>query len=290
MGEPTAKATARVATVAMHSVMGDPETNLDRVEQWCRKAHAAGARFAVFPEFCVTGALSHDFDFTTARPIVEKGDELAGPRLEQVCRELHMTIVVGTIEAGASRFRNSALVVGPNGYLATYTKLHLPNPGEKEWFEPGEHLVVVNSQGWTFGLAICFDIRFPELFRASAQHGAQFMLLSVGGSGFPAAGLKECRAVRRTTMELLPSRAIDNALYIFHTNAAGKSGSHFFPGVALALDPNGKLIGEHLRQGMLVSEMSRDDWSASRSSNKCTIDVLRRDVYANPLIVSDENA
>ena len=160
-------------------------------------------------------------------------------------------------------------------------------PAEKEWFEPGEHLVVINSQGWTFGIAICFDIRIPELFRASALHGAHFMLLPVGGSGFPAAGLKECRAMKRSTLELLPSRAIDNALYIFYTNAAGKSGSHFFPGVTLAFEPNGKLIGEHLRQGMLVSEMSRDVWETCRSSNKCTIDVLRPDVYGKPLIVND---
>jgi predicted amidohydrolase len=280
---------ARVAAVAMHSVMGEPEVNLDRIEQWCRQAHAAGACFAVFPEFCVTGALSHDYEFQTARPIVALAEKLTQVRLEKICRELQMTIVVGTIESCGARFRNVVLVVGPSGYLATYAKLHLPNPAEIEWFEPGEHMVVVSSQGWTFGVAICFDIRVPELFRASAQNGAQFFLLPVGGSGGTACGIEECRTCKRDTLILLPSRAIDNALYVFYTNAAGKSGSRFFPGVALALDPDGKLIGEQLTEGMLVTEMSRDHWTACRKRNRCTIDVLRPDVYRKPLLVGSDD-
>lgn len=288
-GQASLEDNAYVASVAMHSVMGAPEENLDRIEQWCRKAHTAGARFAVFPEFCITGALLQDMDFAAAGPIVDKATKLAADRLEKICHELHMTVVVGTIERFGSRFRNSALVVGPTGYLATYSKLHLPNAGEKAWFEPGQHLVVVSSQGWTFGIGICYDIRVPEMFRSSAQHGAQFFLLPVGGSGYGACGLKECREVKRATMLTLPSRAIDNALYIFYANAAGKSGSRFFPGVALAVDPNGNLLGEHLTEGMLVSEMSRNSWKAYRANNDCTVDILRPDVYQDPLIVHGDN-
>ena len=284
---PNLDVSARVAAVAMHSVMGDPEENLRRIEGWCRKAHAAGASFAVFPEFCITGALLHDMDFATAGPIVNRAEELAIDRLEKICREYKLTIVVGTIERFDSRFRNSALVVGPSGYLTTYSKLHLPNAGEKAWFDPGDQLVVVTSQGWTFGIGICYDIRVPEIFRASAEHGAQFFLIPVGGSGYGACGLEQCRDLKRATMVMLPSRAIDNALYIFHANAAGKSGNHFFPGVALAIDPEGKLIGEHLTEGMIVSEMSRESWKAWRAKNDCTIDVLLRDVYQAPQIVSD---
>ena len=53
--------TIRVATVAMHSVMGHPQANLARVEEWTHKAHAEGARFALFPEECITGSMNKCF-------------------------------------------------------------------------------------------------------------------------------------------------------------------------------------------------------------------------------------
>ena len=115
--------------------------------------------------------------------IAEAAAEQSVPFLESLCRELDMTLVVGTIEPAGERYRNSAYIVGPGGYLATFTKLHIPNETERAWFEPGSQLPVVTSQGWTFGVGICYDLRFPEIFRTAAQEGADFFLLAVGASG-----------------------------------------------------------------------------------------------------------
>jgi len=71
------------------------------------------------------------------------------------------------------------------GRLATFTKLHLPNAVEKESFVSGDLLPIVRSQGWILGVGICYDLRFAEIFRTAAQHGADFFLLAVGGSGGP---------------------------------------------------------------------------------------------------------
>ena len=169
--------TIRVASIAMHSVMGDPSANLARVAEWAHKAHAQGADFGIFPEECITGSMNKsDLTFEEARKIAAAAAEESVPFLESLSHKLQMTLVVGTIEPSGEQLRNSALIVGPEGYLATFSKLHLPNPNEREWFLPGDTFPVVASQGWTFGVGICYDLRFPELFRGAAQKGAELFL------------------------------------------------------------------------------------------------------------------
>ena len=287
--------TIQVAAVAMHSVMGDSATNLARVEDWSRKAHAQGANFALFPEECITGSMNKsNLSFEAARSIAEKAAEKSVPSLESLCRELQMTLVVGIIEPAGDRLRNSALIVGPKGYLATFSKLHLPNPNEREWFAPGKHFPVVTSQGWTFGVGICYDLRFPEIFRTAAQKGADLFLLPVGGSGvaekIKSDGDQREQAAyhKELAMQLLPARAIDNALYIFYANQSGHSGNARFPGLCLAIDPNGKLIDEYLPdEGMTITEVSRQVRVKARSGASCTVDEAKPEIYAAPQIVRE---
>ena len=67
------KDTIRVASIAMHSVMGDPSANLERVAEWAHKAHAQGADFGIFPEECITGSMNKsDLTFEEARQIAER--------------------------------------------------------------------------------------------------------------------------------------------------------------------------------------------------------------------------
>ena len=139
--------TARVAAIAMHSEMGDPEENLKRVEHWMREAHAQGATFALFTEECVTGSMNKsDLTFPEAMEIAKYAAAVTGPRLESLCREMEMTAVVGLIEPAGERFLNSALIVGPEGRLATFRKLHLPKGTERKWFLPGDTLPVHFAQ------------------------------------------------------------------------------------------------------------------------------------------------
>ena len=283
-----------VASVAMHSAMGDPVTNLDRIAEWSSKAREQGAAFALFPEECITGSMNKsDIPPEESMGIAESAAEKSVPFLESLCAELDMTLVVGTIEPAGERYRNSAYIVGAGGYLATFTKLHIPNETERAWFEPGNQLPVVTSQGWTFGVGICYDLRFPEIFRTAAQAGADFFLLAVGGSGsresVPPDGDQTEQAAehRELAAQVLPARAVDNALYIFYANQAGKSGNAWFPGLAFAIDPKGRFIDEHAPvEGMIVTEVSKDLIEQARSSGCFTANEARPDLYASPRIVS----
>ncbi len=285
--------TTRVASVAMHSVMGNPAANLARVEEWSYKAYAKGASFGFFPEECITGSMNKsDLTFEEARKVAVDAYEKSVLFLESLCRKLRMTLVVGAIEPADGRLRNSALIVGPEGYLTTFSKLHLPNSNERQWFAPGNEFPVVTSQGWTFGVGICYDLRFPEIFRVAAQKDANFFLIPVGASGAAEKITsdgdqgEQARFHKELAMQLLPARAVDNALYIFYANQSGHSGNAWFPGLSLAIDPNGQLIDEHLPdEGMIVTEVNREVLSKARSSSCCTARKARPEVYEAAHIV-----
>ena len=283
--------TTRVAMVSMTSVMADPSTNLARIAHWCRKAAAAGARFVLFPEECITGSMNKsDLSLQEAEAIAAATAQKAVPFLESLCRDLQLTVVVGTIEPGDGGLRNSALIVGPAGYLTTYSKLHLPNETERKWFEPGESLPVVNSQNWRFSVGICYDLNVPEIFRAAASAEVDFFLLAVGQSYPPheigrAAEMSE--ELRQLNMKVLPARAADNGIYVFYANQTGMSGNAWFPGLSLAIDPAGNVIDELLQdEGMVLADVSRRALSAARSNSECTVRRIRPEIYKSPQFIA----
>tara|TARA_Y100001934_G_scaffold220138_1_gene262026 strand:- start:811 stop:2499 length:1689 start_codon:yes stop_codon:yes gene_type:complete len=268
--------TARVATVAMHSELGDYETNLNRIRHWANKARKSGAKFVVFPELCITGSLCNsNMKQEDARVLARKAMQTAVPQLETLCKKLNMTMVVGIVEPVADGLRNSALVIGPQGHLTTFRKLWLPNEKERKWFEAGRRLPVVKSQGWKFSVGICADINYSEYFNAVAHQGAEMMLCPIGGSGYhelvnkPTGDqTKQAEFHRNLHMKFLPARAGDSRMYVFYANQAGQAGDYWYPGLALALDPRGKLVGEHRpTEGMIVTEVSKKLLAKARAES-----------------------
>lgn len=284
--------TTKVAAIAMYSEMGNPVANLARVEHWARKASREGATFGLFTEECITGSMNKsNLTVDQIHDVALEAHELAIPFLERLSSELLMTLVVGTMEPVNKRLRNSAYIVGPDGHLATYSKLHLPG-NENDWFLPGDSMQVVSSQGWTFSVGICFDARFPEMFRAAARAGADFFLLAVGASGMgelvnsDGDQTEQAKSHKELNMKFLPSRAVDNGMYVIKANQSGKSGNAWFPGLALALDPTGEVIAQHMPgEGMIVVEVSRHAIREARCSLSCTVDTARPNVYCDPTIV-----
>ena len=266
----------KVALVAMHSEMGRPEENLARVAEFCDKAHAAGATFVVFPEECLTGSLNKsNLSEAEQAKAVASADKLAIARLTEIARKNRQTLIVGTILRDGEKYRNAALVVGPDGPLATFSKLWLPNKNEERFFRAGNELPVVQSQGWQFSVGICADLNRGEYFDAASRAGAEMFLLPVAGSGMGevvgANGdqTKQADEHRKLHEPIMRDWGRQYAIYVGYANQAGHSGNDWFPGLSLAVDPRGELMAAHApTEGMLVVEVSRDVLKQARAALK----------------------
>ncbi|PRZ17615.1 carbon-nitrogen hydrolase family protein [Nesterenkonia sandarakina] len=191
----------------------DPEANLELIRDYAARAAQAGARVVVFPE-AAQRAFGH--------PLPPVAEPVTGPWAEAVralARELQIVIVAGMFTPGVPssdgrpRVVNTLLAVGPAGpeeeIDVAYDKIHLYDAfgfKESDGVQPGRSPAQFVLDGVTFGLATCYDIRFPNLFTAHARSGAQVTLVPASwGAG--EGKLEQWRL-------LAQARALDSTQYI----------------------------------------------------------------------------
>ena len=163
--------TLRVAVAQYQPRIGDPEGNRTAAVAWVEAAAAEGAQLVVLPELASSGyVFSGEEEAAALAEDADSGVTVAA--LVEVCRRRGLHVVAGLAEQGDGCRHNSAVVLGPAGRLATYRKLHLFYD-EQSWFRPGEELVVVDLPTARVGVAICYDLWFPEVARALALRGAE---------------------------------------------------------------------------------------------------------------------
>lgn len=234
-----------------------PEATLEAALGWLEQAHAQEASLALLPELFSSGYRYADAAKT---PWV-----LA--RLQDFARRTGMTVACGVLEPAGERHANRLRVLAPEGERAVYTKLHLiPAFDEPRTMVPGERPVMLELGSFTAGLSICFDLRFPELYRGYAVQGADLFLVP---SAWP--------AERAAAWELLTrARAAENQAYLLAVNHAEAP----FGAASLAIDPLGEVLGRLEREGVLVVELE----SALPKRLRQQFPVLserRRDLYGD---------
>ena len=194
----------RVA-LAQIPVSSQPSVNLERVRSALSDAAAQGAGLAVFPE-----ATQIRFG-CDPRPVAAAPDGPFGSALAAAARETGVALVAGIFEpAPGGRVFNTAVAFGRSGELvAAYRKLHLFDAlGQREsgLVAPGGELVLAKLAGLMAGLQICYDLRFPELTRRLAGHGADLIVLPAAwGAGL----FKEDHWIT-----LARARAIENTVWV----------------------------------------------------------------------------
>ncbi len=219
----------RIALAQVAGGSASPARMLDAAGRMAGKAAAAGASLVCFPEQFATG-WSPEAPPGSAEPL----DGPLATAFSRMAREFGIAVAGSIVEAGdGSLPRNTAVVFGADGgLLAAYAKIHLFSPdGEDRNYAPGDRIATFAVDGTTFGLAVCYDLRFPELFRIYALAGAECMLL-------PAAW--PCCRLRHWEI-LLPARALENRYYVAGINTAGRPGGACCGG-SLAADPDGTVI------------------------------------------------
>ncbi|MBW3652817.1 MAG: carbon-nitrogen hydrolase family protein [Actinobacteria bacterium] len=209
----------RVAAVQLTST-ADFDANLERADRLTRAAAGDGAQLVVLPE--KWSALGR------GEALVAGAQPIDGPAItwaRDAARELGIELVAGSFTervAGAERLRNTCVHVGPDGELrATYRKIHMFDVvvdgvvyHESEHEEPGEELVVSpTADGLEIGLTICYDVRFPELYRILAIRGARVFTV-------PAAFTVP--TTRDHWEILLRARAIEDQAFVIAANQIGE--------------------------------------------------------------------
>lgn len=217
------------AIVQFNISLGDVDHNLDTATAGLHRVAAQGARLAVLPEMWSSG-----YDYRHLDQLA-----LQTPRvllaLQQLSLQLNLVIVGSLAEKDGARLYNTAYVIDGGKVVGNYRKLHLfSNMGEDRFLAAGEQSCVVRTSLGRLGLAICYDLRFPELFRKLALEGAEIICL-------PAEWPKPRQEHWRT---LLRARAIENQLFIAAANCCGVQGKLDFFGMSLLISARGDVLAE----------------------------------------------
>lgn len=256
----------KAAAVQMRSGT-DPERNASDMEKLVRDAAGQGATYIQTPE--MTGAMVRDKDARRAIFTSEEKDVTVATA-RRLARELGVFLHIGStgILRADGKIANRALLISPRGEtVATYDKIHMFDvdlDNGESWresaaYEPGAQAVVTDVDGAKLGFAVCYDLRFPQLFRAEALAGAQILTV-------PAAFTRQTGEAHWHI--LLRARAIENGAFVI---AAAQGGLHEDGretyGHSLIADPWGRVLAEaaHDEPGVIVAEIDTAQSPAARA-------------------------
>ena len=217
--------------------------NLAEAERWIREAAQRGARLVVLPEVFIWRGNKKEERYSA--------EAIPGPtseRLSALARELEIYLLGGSILEeipGSDKAYNTSLLFGPSGeLLASYRKIHLFDVDlangvslrESATREYGDAVVAAKTDLCTMALTVCYDLRFPELYRGLAAKGADLIFVPSAFTAFTGQAHWE---------PLLRARAIENQVYIIAPDQYGKSPKSFEThGHSMIVDPWGKVIAE----------------------------------------------
>lgn len=256
------------------------DTQNDKAENWRQmaafvdEAAAKGAQLVAFPE--VVNLLREEPQYAETIP---------GPTTELLSRKAKEHNIwihggsISEINPAGPRTYNTSVLVNPQGEIVTqYRKLHnfdmtLPDGSsvrESNRKEPGESIVTVETELGHFGFAICYDMRFPEIFRLMALAGAQIIFLP---ANFTMPTGKD------HWEPILRARAIENGCYIVAPNQIGQKDKFVAYGNSMIVDPWGTVVARASDQpGIILAEIDLDYLASVRRRNP-SMENRRTDLY-----------
>jgi omega-amidase len=222
----------KVAVAQISCSLGDPEANLLKVREFSLRAKQAGAELIVFPEMTDTG-----YSMPVIREHANHWNNGFVSGLKETARQLSIAIVSGVSERADASIYNSQVFIDSRGNIpAKYRKTHLyaVSPVEEQTcFAPGDCFTTFDVGGLHFGFSICYDLRFPEMYRklATEQKVHAFII----SSAWPFPRVEHFRT-------LAMARAIENQSYVVASNRVGKDDDLWFCGSSAIIDPRGVVI------------------------------------------------
>ena len=243
----------KLALAQMSSKRENKKENIRKIEELTVKAKEQGADLVIFPELSLTGYVVRD-------QIYELAETIPGPstqRIEEIAKDTGMHIIFGMPELSEktrATIFNTAVFVGPDGFIGKYRKMYLPTHSvfeEKRHFRPGYQTAVFDTALGKIGLCLCYDLFFPEVTRLIRLKGAQ---LIVAISASP--------AVRRGYFEILTAaRALENTVFLAYVNMVGVEDGLQFWGGSRLVSPTGDVLAKakYDEEDFVTAEVSYND-------------------------------
>jgi omega-amidase len=243
----------RVCSAQVSPIWEDPERMLEKVEGFITYASNCGAQLICFPEQFATG-----WD-----PLSEINvQNLTGciiTRLKNSAKKNRIAVIGSIRESGCPYPKNTSVAIGNNGsILSTYSKIHLFSPAkEDEHFIPGTDLGIFALGPLTCGLAICYDLRFPALFRIYAKKGVHVVFVP---AAWPASRIHPWEL-------FIQARAAENQMFVIGVNTTGTTPVDRYSGGSIAADPHGTIISRaNDAEQLLFMELDPAEVTAARTS------------------------
>lgn len=233
----------RVGVVQMDIVWENREANFAKTEGFLTEARDKGADLVVLPEMFALGftmdgrKFAEDEDGPTTRFLSRCAAEY-GCHILGAC-------VYRTGDLAEDLPRNATVLYSPEGkLLARYDKIHpFTMSGEHEHYGAGSEPVVAPALGFNMQLTICYDLRFPEVYRAGLHLGSDLIIVI---ANWPIERERHWRF-------LAQARAIDNLSYVVACNRTGEGGGLTYPGASMVVDPTGEALVEGGREEILYT-------------------------------------
>lgn len=247
----------------MSSVIGDKKSNYAKVEELIKKNIVDGVDIVVLPEVWTVGWSCGNFQGSAED--IENSETVEF--LSKIAQKYNVNIICGSFitKAAEGSFHNTCPVINRSGKLvATYNKMHLFSYYgcmEGSYVECGKNPVIVDIDGVKIGLSICYDIRFPELYRTYAINGADVL---INMAAWPMS-----RAVHWEA--LTKARAIENQCFMVGLTQSGLiAGDEWNLGHSRVIDYNGEVVSEITQgEGTMFAELKFNDMYEFRK--KCTV-------------------
>ena len=239
--------TITISLAQINIKAGEPRLNWATMQEWTAEAARRGSDLVIFPELWDNG-----YALDKAK---ELASSLSGGLFAQVAalsRSSNIHIIGSMLEKRGVGTYNSAAMFSPRtGVMGAYRKIHLFGlMNEPQFLSPGEAPLTLDMPWGRTSIAICYDLRFPELLRRYAVEGAKILLLP---AEWPSARINHWRT-------LLQARAIENQYFVVACNRVGESLDTHFGGHSMVVNPWGEILAEGGDSEMMITlKINTDD-------------------------------
>jgi omega-amidase len=260
----------KIAAAQISCSLGNPNANLLKVRDFSHRASDAGVELIVFPEMTDTG-----YSMSAINAHANSWTTGFVPGLQEITAKLSIAIVCGVSERDGHSIYNSLVLVDQGGKIAArYRKTHLYAVApveEQRCFVSGDTFESFALGGLQFGSSICYDLRFPEVYRKLVvEQNVEAIIVS---SAWPFPRIEHFRT-------LALARAIENQSYVIASNRVGKDDDLWFCGSSAVIDPRGVVIASASadREELIQADVSKDLVLSVRNRVK-SLAHRRRDLY-----------